>query len=149
MKYAKYIVLTIISLSIVLGCTTSKYVASGVDIKELYKFGYIKQLENYVGDAQLGSMEIEVFQLIEQAGIEMIGEGEIAKLSDQEKEQLLEIKFAVSASFIESVVTISFFDYNTKRPLLNCTGASAWGFPNLDIPAAKKKALEQMRLALR
>jgi hypothetical protein len=143
------VLLVVALFAVVVACTTSKYVTSGVDIRESYQYGYIKQLVDYGGSAQLGSMDIEVFQLIEEAGIKMIGEGEIANLTDQQKQQLLEVKYGVSASSDESVVTITFFDYITKRPLVNCTGASAWGLPNIDVPAAKKKALEQLNLALR
>jgi hypothetical protein len=130
-------------------CTTSKFVSLNTEIGSLYKFGYISELLKYGGSPSLYGMDVEIFQLIGKAGIKMLGEGEIEKLTNEAKSKLFVIKYGVSSSFLESVVTISFFDYKSTRPLLNCTGASCWGFPGIDIPAAKKNALRQMRLALK
>jgi len=141
-------ILAAIPIFLLLSCTTTKYVSTGVDIASKYSYGYISELTEYGGSAGLYGMDVEIFQLIGEAGITMIGEGEIEELTDEQKSMLLTIKYAVSSSSWESVVTITFFDYKTKRPLLNCTGASAWGIPNIDIPAAKKKALQQVRLGI-
>jgi hypothetical protein len=134
---------------LIFGCTTSRSASMGIDIGSLYHYGYISELVEYGGSARLYGMDVEIFQLIQEAGIKMLGEGEIAKLTDDQKAQLMTIKYGVSSSFFESVVTITFFDYNSKRPLLNCTGSSAWGLPSIDIPAAKKNALEQMKTELK
>lgn len=136
-------------LSLINCATTSRFVSLNTEIGSLYKFGYIAELLKYGGSPSLYGMDVEIFQLIGEAGIKMLGEGEIEKLTDEEKSKLFVIKYGVSSSHFESVVTISFFDYRSMRPLLNCTGASAWGFPEIDIPAAKKNALQQMRLALK
>jgi hypothetical protein len=136
-------------LSLISCTTTSKFVSLSIGIGSLYKFGYISELLKYGGSPSLYGMDVEIFQLIGQAGIKMLGEGEIEKLTDEEKSKLFVIKYGVSSSFLESVVTISFFDYKSTRPLLNCTGASCWGFPGIDVPAAKKNALRQMSLALK
>jgi len=145
----KMALLLVASLSIICCTTTSGYVSLTTEIGSLYKFGYISELLKYGGSASLYGMHVEIFQLIGEAGIKMLGEGEIEKLTDVEKSRLFVITYAVSSSLLESVVTISFFDYKSTRPLLNCTGASCWGFPAIDIPAAKKHALQQMRLALK
>ena len=134
MRLIKSVIFSLTACFVIIGCTTSKYVSSGVPIRENYSFGYIEDIMDYGGSPQLYSMHLEIFQLIEQTGIKMLGEGEIENLSDSDKQHLLAIKYAVSSSSFESVVTISFFDYITKRPLLNCTGASSWGLPSIDIP---------------
>jgi hypothetical protein len=145
----KKLAMLVVFLSIICCTTTSRFVSLSTEIGSLYKFGYISELLKYGGSPSLYGMDVEIFQLIGRTGIKMLGEGEIEKLTDEDKSKLFVIKYGVSSSSWESVVTISFFDYRSMRPLLNCTGASSWGFPGIDIPAAKKHALQQMRLALK
>lgn len=147
MKKSHIIIMVIVTM--LFSCTTTKYVSNSTGLLSKYKIGYIVAPLGYTGDASLGSMDIEIYQLIEKTGIRMIGEGEVEILSEEEKSKLFAIKYGVSSSLLESVVNISFFDYLTKRPVLNCTGASAWGIKSMDIPAAKKKALNQMEIALK
>ena len=59
---------------------------------------------------------------------------------------VLLIKYSASQSDLESVVSISFIDYQTLRPIATCRGAFGMGWTKEhDMRVALKNALEQVK----
>lgn len=129
------------------GCTTNKYyVSDSVNIHN-YKFACIQNIMGYSGSAILFDMDVRLYDAMIDSGITMIGEKEIDSLSDNDKEKLLLVKYSASQNSEESIVSITFIDYKTLRPVANCRGAYSMGFSyEDDMSHAIENALEQMKM---
>lgn len=135
------------AILLILGCyTPTEYVTTANANLSAYQFAMISELDDYSGGAALYDVEVRVYNAIDEASFEMIGEEEAAELDDDKQELLLTAKFAVSQSQKESVVTITFYDYLTGRLLGNATGAHGTGFTvRQDLRRATEKAIEQVQ----
>jgi hypothetical protein len=132
---------------IVLSCyTPTEYVTTAnADLSE-YTYAMISELEDYSGDAAFYDAEVRIYNAIEEAGFEMVGETEASGLNEDKQRLLLKAKFAVSQSQYESVVTITFYDYLTGRLLGNATGAHGTGWTvKQDLRRATEKAIIQVQ----
>ncbi len=130
---------------ILLSCTTSNYVVSNSANVDKYKFASISEVMEYTGSASLMDMDVQIYDIVANSGLTMIGEREIEDLA--EKESLLLVKYSVSQNSDESVVSITFVDYLTLKPVATCRGAYGLGLGvNQDLQVALRKAGEQVQL---
>ena len=130
-----------------ISCTTSKYfISDSVDIHK-YKFAAIQNIMGYTGSAHLMDMDVRLYDALAASGITMLGEKEIETLTQEQKEVLLYVKYSATQNPDESVVSITFIDYLTLRPVANCRGAYGlgWGVED-DMNHAVNNALEQLKL---
>jgi hypothetical protein len=119
----KKIVLSFTVALIFAACVTGRTtVSEGVDMRK-YKIAAIHNIFGYSGAPSILDFEIVVFDTINKTGIKMIGEKEIDGLSDDEKGQLMIIKFsAIQTTNIWGTPTrtnasVGFIDYNTEKPV--------------------------------
>lgn len=140
-----YFVIMIASL-ILLSCTTSNYVVSNSANIDKYKFATINKVMGYTGSAQLMDMDVRIYDIVEKSGLKMIGEKEIQNLSKEGQESLLLVKYSATQSEQESVVSITFVDYLTLRPIATCRGAYGFGWTEeQDMNVALDRAKEQVK----
>lgn len=82
---------------------------------------------NYQGSAALMDAEVKIYDAIDNSRLTMIGEHALGELSDEQKHQLLLVRFGVTQTDDESIVTVNFVDYYTGRPIASCRGAYGLG----------------------
>lgn len=134
-------------LLIFTACTTSKSVVSkNVDLS---KYEYVSVLNNatYHIPAELMEYEIQLFDAIEESKLKLVSDMKIYGLSPQQQSKLLLVKYGVSIQPEETIVTVSFIDYETGRPVVSCRGAySTLGVAgaSADIRGAIKRVSEQI-----
>ena len=134
-------------LLIFTACTTSESVVSkNVDLS---KYEYVSVLNNatYHIPAELMEYEIQLFDAIEESKLKLVSDMKIYGLSPQQQSKLLLVKYGVSIQPEETIVTVSFIDYETGRPVVSCRGAySTLGVAgaSTDIRGAIKRVSEQI-----
>ena len=134
-------------LLIFTACTTSKSVVSkNVDLS---KYEYVSVLNNatYHIPAELMEYEIQLFDAIEESKLKLVSDMKIYGLSPQQQSKRLLVKYGVSIQPEETIVTVSFIDYETGRPVVSCRGAySTLGVAgaSTDIRGAIKRVSEQI-----
>ncbi len=67
--------------------------------------------------------QIQLYDAIESTGLQMVNEMFINNLSSKQQAELLIAKFATNSNENETIITASFFDYITGRPIISCRGA--------------------------
>lgn len=136
------ILLTIVVLTLFTGCTTSKStIASNADIA---KYQYVSVINNdtYRIPAPLMEYQIQLFDAVEASGLQLVNDMNIYNLTPSQQSKLLLAKYAVNTKDEETVVTVSFIDFNSGRPIASCRGTySTLGFSqSTDI----RKAIENV-----
>jgi hypothetical protein len=97
------------------------------------------------GDAGLIRMEAKIHNALAAAGFNMYGEKEAESLSEDEQARTVLIRYSISQSHEESVVSINIYDYRSDRLLANCTGAFSMGFTmEHDLRVASESAYRQL-----
>jgi len=145
-KFKTYILFSLLVVLLTSCYTTNQNIISkSADISK-YKIAAIHEVMDYTGSPALMDLDVKIFEIMSQAGIEMIGEREIEKLNTDKLNTVLLIKYSASQSDLESVVSISFIDYQTLRPIATCRGAFGMGWTKEhDMRVALKNALEQVK----
>jgi hypothetical protein len=145
MKKVLLPVLVLFSLIIVSCYTPSSSVVSNSAQISKYKYATIKDIMDYTGSPVLMDLDVRIYDVLNDAGIKMIGEKETETISDQQLAQLLLVKYSAHQSAKESIVSISFIEYLTERPIATCRGAYGLGFSmDQDMQTALENALEQV-----
>ena len=142
----KYIYLLLLTLSYgLVGCTTSKTTISQSADLSKYKYASLTDVMNYQGSASLMDAEVKIYDAIDNSGLQMIGDHAINELTFEQKQKLLLVRFAVTQSSEESVVTVNFVDYLTGRPVASCRGAFGFGMDRQgDFNGAIKRVASQI-----
>jgi hypothetical protein len=145
-KY-KFFIAVVISTLLFSSClTTSNYVVSESANIEKYRFASISEVMGYTGSPVLMDMDVRIYDIVAKSGLSMIGEKEINNLSEEDKDALLLVKYSVTQNSDESVVSITFVDFLTLKPVATCRGA--WGFgwgKEQDLEVALDKVMEQIK----
>ena len=143
----KFCLALFISTLLLSSClTTSNYVVSNTANMEKYRFASISEVMGYTGSPVLMDMDVRIYDIVASSGLSMIGEKEISNLSEEEKDALLLIKYSATQNSDESVVSITFVDYLTLRPMATCRGAYGLGWNmDQDMNVALNKAMEQVK----
>ena len=128
-------------------CTTSRTVVSNSADVRKYKYASLTDVINYNGSAALMDIEIKIYDALETTRLTMVGKERIRELSPAQKEQLLLVKFSVSQSDEESVVSVNFVDYMTGQPIASCRGAYGFGWNrDGDMRTAIQRVVEQIQI---
>lgn len=129
-------------------CTTSKSVVSqNVDLSK-YEYASVINNDTYHIPAELMEYEIQLFDAIEQSRLKLVSDMRIYELSQSQQSKLLLVKYGVNVKQEETIVSVSFIDFETGRPVASCKGAySSLGIAgaSADINGAIKRAAEQIR----
>jgi hypothetical protein len=127
-------------------CTTTKSFISDSANLERYEYATISSVMGYTGSAQLMDMDVRIYNIVVSSRLKMIGEKEIENLSTKDKEKLLLVKYSATQSDDESVVSITFVDYLTSRPIATCRGAFGFGWtPEHDMNVALERVKVQVK----
>lgn len=131
---------------LVASCTTSKStVATNANLGK-YKYVSVINDDTYRIPPQLMEYQIQLYDAVEQSGLQLVNEMNIYQLPASQKDQLLLAQFSVNSPQEESVVIVNFIDYNSGRPIASCRGAySTLGFSQgADIRGAIKNVAKQI-----
>ena len=126
-------------------CTTSRTtVSQSVDLS-WYQYASMTDVMNYQGAASLMDAEVKIYDALEQSRLQMVGDHVINELSNDQKQQLLLVRFGVSQNDEEAIVTVNFVDYYTGRPVASCRGAFGLGIDYQgDFDGALKRVASQI-----
>lgn len=136
--------LTILLIS---SCTSSRSVVSQSADLSKYEYASVINNETYHIPAELMEYEIQLFDAVEQSRLKLVSDMKIHELSPAQQSRLLLVKYGVNVRQEETVVTVSFIDFETGRPVASCKGAySTLGIAgaSTDIRGAIRKAAEQI-----
>lgn len=133
-----------------IGCTTSKSTVSNhVDLSR-YKYASVINNDTYHIPAELMEYEIQLYDAVETSGLQLVSDMRIFELSPEEQSKLLLVKYGVTQSENESIVTVNFIDYLTGRPVVSCRGAYGLSLSyGKDLQIAIKKVEKQIASTFR
>lgn len=97
--------------------------------------------------AELMEYEIQLFDAVENSRLKLVSDARIYELSANQQKKLLLVKYGVNIQKEKTVVTVSFIDYETGRPVASCRGAySSLGVASAgyDIKEAIKRVAKQI-----
>ena len=144
--FKKYLV-TIIALFITACTTLRSTISQNADLSK-YEYASVINNDTYHIPVELMEYEIQLFDAIEQSRLKLVSDVKIYELSHSQQSKLLLVKYGVNVKQEETVVTVSFIDFETGRPVASCKGAySSLGIAGVsaDINGAIKRAAEQIR----
>ncbi len=146
-KRYKFFLAVVISALLFSSClTTSNYVVSDSANIGKYRFASISEVMGYTGSPVLMDIDVRIYDIVDSSSLSMIGEKEINNLSEEDKDALLLVKYSATQNPDESVVSITFVDYLTLRPVATCRGAYGLGWDEThDMKVALDKAMEQVK----
>lgn len=127
-------------------CTTSRStVATNANLSH-YRYVSVINDDTYRIPPQLMEYQIQLYDAIEQTGLELVNEMNIYNLTPAQKNDLLLAQFSVDASQEGgTVVIVNFIDFNTGRPIVSCRGAYALGITTaVDIRKAIENVSQQI-----
>ena len=138
-----YIIIVVVFC--ILSCTTSRTVVSESAVVEKYQYASLVNVMGYTGSAELMDMEIQIYDAVASTRLKMIGDHGIEDLSDEQKEQLLLVRFSASQNDEEAVVSVNFVDYLTGKPVASCRGAFGLGLGFIDMETAISRVTKQIK----
>ena len=113
-----------------IGCTTSKVnIANSANLSD-YNFATMVDVMSYGGSTDLMNLEVEIYNALLTTRLSIIGDKEISDMTENEKEQLLLVRFSASqrtgdhSSKRISTVAVNFVEYLTGLPVASFIGTS-------------------------
>lgn len=148
-----YILRPLIYIMMVVGlmaCTTSKTTLSNnVDLSD-YRYASVIDNETYHIPAELMEYEIQLFDAVEASGLRLVSDLRIYELPQQQKAQLLLVKYGIQQTKEEAIVTVNFIDFMSGRPVASCRGAYGLGLDRAgDLKGAIKRVAKQIATTFR
>jgi hypothetical protein len=132
---------------VIFGCGTKNQtiISESANLSK-YNYATISNVMNYTGSPNLMDITVRLYDELSKTRLTMIGEKEIISMNDNQKNELLLIKYSATQTTDESVVSINFYDFITARPLASFRGAYAFGMTEeQDMEVAIKNAIQQVR----
>ena len=111
-------------------CTSSKSTVSSVVDLSKYEYASVINNDTYHIPAELMEYEIQLFDAVESSRLRPVSDFRIGELTPQQQSRLLLVKYGVTQTDEEAVVTVNFIDYMTGRPVASCRGAFGLGLPS-------------------
>lgn len=125
MKKSSLFIIMIWAVCLLSSCTTSKSVVSSNVNLNKYEYAAIINNDTYHIPAELMQYEIQLYDAVEGSGLKLISDWRINGLSPQQQERLLIVKYGVTVTDEETIITVNFIDYLSGRPIASCRGASS------------------------
>jgi hypothetical protein len=135
---------SLITLLLISCGTTNSAITSNSAYINKYKYATINRIMEYAGDPTLMFIEVEIFDILNAVGLRMIGENQIADLTEKEQKSLLLVKYSAFENDKEAVVSMNFVEYSTRKPIAACRGSSRW-----TLKAATANLFKQAKLVFR
>jgi len=109
-------------------CSTDKsMVAKGVDLNK-YQYASFIQMNNAFGTATDIEIEPGIYGAVEATRLQMIGDRRIEDLTQEQKEQLVLVKYAATSTPTKSTLSINFEDYMTGKTVASCRSSNKNGW---------------------
>jgi hypothetical protein len=134
--------LLILAMSLV-GCTSLKTtVSQSVDLS---KYQYVSVIsDNHHSHAAMDA-EVKIYDAIENARLQLVGEQAITELSPEQRQGLLFARYNVTLTEQAAIVTVNFADYYTGRPVVSCQSEYSKGLDKqADLNGAIKLVAKQI-----
>ena len=135
----KYLIVLLGAL-VLSSCNTDKtMIAKGVDLN---KYGYASIVKGQTIHGTETDIEIEpgVYDALEATRLKMIGEHRLNDITEEQKEQLVLVKYAATSDEAKSTLSISFEDYMTGKTVASCRSSNRFALTRQkDVDRAIKK----------
>ena len=119
----KYLIVLLGAL-VLSSCNTDKtMIAKGVDLN---KYGYASIVKGQTIHGTETDIEIEpgIYDALEVTRLKMIGEHRLNDITEEQKEQLVLVKYAATSDEAKSTLSISFEDYMTGKTVASCRSSN-------------------------
>ena len=140
MKRLKTYLIILLSAIVLSSCNTDKtMIAKGVDLN---KYGYASIVKGQTIHGTETDIEIEpgIYDAIEATRLKMIGEHRLNDITEEQKEQLVLVKYAATSDEGKSTLSISFEDYMTGKTVASCRSSNRFALTRQkDVNRAIKK----------
>ena len=145
MKTLKTYLIVLLGALVLSSCSTDKtMIAKGVNLNK-YEYASLTQTRNSVGTVTDIEIEPGIYDAIEATRLKMIGSQRINDLSSEQKEKLVLAKYSATSSNEESVLSVSFEDYMTGKPVASCRSSNSAGWTRQrDVDRAIRKLAKRI-----
>ena len=119
----KYLIVLLGAL-VLSSCSTDKtMIAKGVDLN---KYGYASIVKGQTIHGTETDIEIEpgIYDALESTRLKMIGDHRLNDITEEQKEQLVLVKYAATSDEAKSTLCISFEDYMTGKTVASCRSSN-------------------------
>ena len=131
------ILLSVFALS---SCSTDKtMIAKGVNLNK-YEYASIVKGQTIHGTETDIEIEPGIYDALEATRLKMIGEHRLNDITEEQKEQLVLVKYAATSDEAKSTLSISFEDYMTGKTVASCRSSNRFALTRQkDVNRAIKK----------
>ena len=124
MKNLKSFLIVLFGALVLSSCNTDKtMIAKGVDLN---KYGYASIVKGQTIHGTETDIEIEpgIYDALEATRLKMIGDHRLNDITEEQKEQLVLVKYAATSDEAKSTLSISFEDYMTGKTVASCRSSN-------------------------
>ena len=140
MKRLKTYLIVLLGAFVLSSCNTDKtMIAKGVDLQ---KYGYASIVKGQTIHGTETDIEIEpgIYDALEATRLKMIGDHRLNDITEEQKEQLVLVKYAATSNEAKSTLSISFEDYMTGKTVASCRSSNRFALTRQkDVDRAIKK----------
>ena len=122
-KMKRSLLLTVFFLAFLVSCTTSRSTVSANADLSKYQYAAVVDVVSDQSSATMVEAEVKIFDALDESRLQLVGAHRIDELTDAQKDALLLVRFGVTQTEEEAVVSANFVDYMTVRPVASCRGA--------------------------
>ena len=124
MKTLKKFLIVLLGALVLSSCSTDKtMIAKGVNLNK-YEYASIVKGQTIHGTETDIEIEPGIYDAIEATCLTMIGERRLTDLTEQQKEQLVLVKYAATSIESKSTLSVSFEDYMTGKTVASCRSSN-------------------------
>ena len=124
MKTLKTYLIVLLGALVLSSCNTDKtMIAKGVDLN---KYGYASIVKGQTIHGTETDIEIEpgIYDALEATRLKMIGDHRLNDITEEQKEQLVLVKYAATSDEAKSTLSISFEDYMSGKTVASCRSSN-------------------------
>lgn len=141
----KTLFLAVFLITALVSCTTSRSTVSATADLSKYQYASVIDVVSDQSSAAMVEAEVKIFDALDASRLQLVGAHRIGELTDEQKNALLLVRFGVTQTEEEAVVSANFVDYMTGRPVASCRGAFGLALDyEGDFNGALKRVSEQI-----
>ena len=146
MKNFKTYLINLLGFLAFASCSTDKtMIAKGVDLNK-YEYASIVKGQTIHGTETDIEIEPGIYDAIESTRLQMVGKHRVQELTEQQKEQLVLVKYAATSSEAKSTLSVSFEDYMTGKTVASCRSSNSFALTRQrDVDKAIKKLSNRIK----
>lgn len=146
MKNFKTYLIILLGFLAFASCSTDKtMIAKGVDLNK-YEYASIVKGQTIHGTETDIEIEPGIYDAIESTRLQMVGKHRVQELTEQQKEQLVLVKYAATSSEAKSTLSVSFEDYMTGKTVASCRSSNSFALTRQrDVDKAIKKLSNRIK----